>query len=209
MNRIVSFPILISFFICGCASSKFTYTPLKENPTIQNSIIVNQSKNVVWKKLIQGLGTNFFVINNLDKESGLINVSYSGDPELYVDGGEIHYYFSNARGERNYTFPASRKFAQYETMVNGKYAALTRNLSLEGRINILVNEIDSLQTSVTVNTKYILTLDIMGQDAVGNPFLPYSEVFSFNTGESIKNKGGAEFRSSGILENSILHLVTK
>ena len=59
---------------------------------VSNTITVNKSKEEVWKELIPQIGKNFFVINNLDKESGIINISYSGDPERYIDCGEIYSY---------------------------------------------------------------------------------------------------------------------
>lgn len=199
--------LFFSFLFYGCVSSKFTYTPPKEIKRIENTIVVNSSKDAVWKKLIQGIGTNFFVINNMDKESGFINISYSGDPEKFVEGGELHHYFSNARGERNYIFPGSRAYTQYETMIDGSLCVLTRKLDLDGRMNVLVSEIDSLQTSVTVNTKYIITMNVSGQDVLGKPLIPHNEVISFNTGQSAKNAGGTEFYSNGEFEEAILKLV--
>ena len=81
--------VIISTSIIGCAG-KLQYFPPQTNPTLNNEVTINKSKEDVWKYLIPMLGKQFYVINNLDKNSGIINVSYGGDPEKYVDCGRIY-----------------------------------------------------------------------------------------------------------------------
>ena len=71
--------VLILTILAGCAG-KFEYTRPTSLPTLNNSVVINKSKDEVWKQIIPMLGKQFFVINNLDKDSGIINISYSGDP---------------------------------------------------------------------------------------------------------------------------------
>ena len=202
----IGFLILLITFT-GCVSSNYTYKPPEQMPRIENKITVNENKEKVWNKLVQGIGTNFFVINNMDKQSGFINVSYSGDPEKYVEGGELHFEFSNLRGERKYDFPATKAYAQYEQMINGSLCALTRTMDLDGRMNVLINEIDSSHTSVSVNTRYILTMNITGTDVMGHSLQPYQQTITFNTGQSGKSAGGGVYYSNGEFERAILDLV--
>ena len=187
----------------GCVSSNYTYKQPKPLLKIESTIAVNESKEKVWNKLVQGIGANFFVINNMDKQSGFINVSYSGDPEKYVEGGDLHFDFSNLRGKRNYDFPATQAYAQYETMINGSLCAITRKMELDGRMNILIGEIDSSHTSVSVNTRYVLTMNLTGTDVEGHNLQPYQETITFNTGHSGKSSGGGEYYSNGEFERSI------
>ncbi|MFH0733591.1 MAG: hypothetical protein V1773_04500 [bacterium] len=201
------FLILIGFALTSCISHKFIYTPPKEVKKVESNIILNEPKKVVWNKLIKGVGANFFVINNLDKESGFMNISYSGTPEDYIDAGQLHFYFSNARGPRDYIFPASKSQAQYETWLNGTLCIINRKLDLDGRININVNEIDSLQTMVSVNVKYIITMNSTGEDISGKTLMPYSEIISFNTGGNATSSGGTIFYPNGKLEKCILDMV--
>ncbi|MFZ0050306.1 MAG: hypothetical protein WAK96_00895, partial [Desulfobaccales bacterium] len=93
--------VTMILILSGCAG-KLDYAAPSPTSTINNSIIVDKSKDEVWKTIVPALGKKFFVINNLDKESGIINVSYKGDPEQYVDCGRITSYVANARGERTY-----------------------------------------------------------------------------------------------------------
>ncbi len=199
--------ILSGLLATGCVSSKFSYKPPEAIIPIENKVVVSGTKETVWVKLVQGIGTNFFVINNMDKQSGFINVSYVGDPEKYVYGGDLHFYISNARGERNYDFPAARSFTQYEKMMDGSLCSITRKLDLEGRMNVLVNEVDSAKVSVTVNTRYILSLNVTGSDVMGHYIAPRQETISFNTGQSAKLSGGTMFYSNGELEKTIINLV--
>src|SRR5262245_17756488 len=133
--------IALALFISACAG-ELMYEPPSASSSRPNLKQLSKSKDAVWDALIPALSKQFFVINNLDKSSGLINVSYSGDPLSYVDCGMIHSYVKNARGERNYNFPASKTSQSYEVMVNGQLFGVRRNVSLEGRMNIIVSQAD-------------------------------------------------------------------
>ena len=76
--RLANIMIVVSMGVVGCVSGKVNYIP----PTgvqEKNSIILQQSMDEVWTKMIDGIGDSFFVINNIEKDSGLINVSYSNE----------------------------------------------------------------------------------------------------------------------------------
>jgi hypothetical protein len=85
--------ILVSLTACA---GKVEYLRPNIGVPIANTRAVDMSRDELWTRLIPELGKRFFVINNLDKASGLINISYTGDPELYVDCGRITSYVKNA-----------------------------------------------------------------------------------------------------------------
>ena len=203
------FFILAVVALTGCVAGKHSYTPPASTgmSASQNWKEVDRPKDEVWKDLIAGLGAEFFVINNLDKSSGFINVSYSGDPQQYVDGGEYDFMVSNLRGKRDYRFPAAKANTEYEIFQNGILMTLTRQLNLEGRINVIVTEVSRDRTKVQVNTRYILTLSVSGHDATGRPLRPSSSNITFNTGTSAHSSAGTVFRATGELEHSILAMV--
>lgn len=87
MNRIV--PIFALIFLAGCAG-KVTYTPPTQVDREPNVKKVFVSKRDLWPGFIKSLSSKFFIINNIDESSGLINVSYSGRPENYVSCGTPH-----------------------------------------------------------------------------------------------------------------------
>lgn len=207
MKKLISF-LFIIIIVSSCAH-KFQYTQPKMNYNVIKSKTVNMSKDQVWKKIISKLSETFFVINNIDKESGLINISYSGDPQKYVDCGEIYSYIENLRGKRTYQFPASSAHQEYEIWED-QLMPVKRNMSLEGRINIVVQEIEPEKTQVSVNSKYIITKEFSVYRTDYNTYQGFwqksSETFSFNTGGK-GTQSSIECICNGELEKSILDLI--
>lgn len=151
------------------------------------------------------------MINNLDKASGLINISYSGSPESSIDCGRVYSYVSNARGERTYDFPAAQAEAHYEVMGDGLYH-INRKMSLEGRINLIFEPVSVNKTKVTANTKYVVTRSTVVRSVAGGLPNTGTNTITFNSG------GGASFpvsssgsattcRSTGKLEQDVLNSV--
>jgi len=212
--RTTSFSSLIGIllFLSACAG-KFQYYPPDTEPPSQNSIVIDLSKDELWNKAIPALAKGFFVINNLDKDSGIINVSYSGNPEKYVDCGQVESYVKNARGARTYKFSASSAQQSYEVM-DMKYGAgllfFSRKMDLEGRINIIVEEFTAKRSRVTINAKYVLTKSMTArntQGAVSN----FSDTISFVSGQQARFPSGNAFagtlcQPSGNLEEEILEV---
>ena len=194
--------------LASCAG-KIQYLPPVGTVQSHNSIKINMSKERLWKRIIPALARSFFVINNLDKDSGIINVSYSGDPEKYVDCGRIKSYVRNLRGERTYDFSASKANQQYEAMDkrSGALYFLERQMSLEGRINIIVEEISANECKITVNTKYVLTKSISIKQAGGGLTRHRTNTISFVTGQTAKFPSGTICRPNGILESEILSIL--
>lgn len=209
MKSSIRLILLISLIsLCGCVSSDRNYAPPSSKATVApNFKEVERSKDEVWNELVAGLGAQFFVINNMDKASGFINVSYSGDPEKYVDGGELYFQVENLRGPREYRFPGSKASVQYETFRNGVLMSVFRRLSLNGRMNVIVSEPASGRTRVTVNTRYVLTLNVTGQNVMGQPSMPHNETISFNTGGEAKLAAGTTFKPTGEFEAAVLSVV--
>lgn len=207
MKKALYFLFFATFLIVGCVSNNFIYTPPNTYKMQTNSAIINKSKDQVWKQLITGLGKEFFVINNMDKDSGFINISYSGDPERYIDGGELYFMVENLAGKREYRFPASKKYARFETVINNSLLVLERKLSLEGRMNIIIAELEPSKSSVTVNTRYILTQTTAGRNVLGEYMPQNVQTISFNTGGSATNQGGTIYRANGKFEEKVLSII--
>lgn len=201
-----SMAALAAFLLSGCITGRLDVVPPKPVEQGDHSVVVNRNRSEVWAAAIPRLGKAFFVINNLDQSSGLINVSYSGDPERFIDGGTITSMVENAWGPRTYTFPASRARQVYEQYANGTLVGIDRRMSLEGRINIILEELQKDQTRVTVNVRYILTKTVTAQ-AVGGPPGTNTETISFDSGKKgTFIAGGKEFDywPSGRLEADVL-----
>lgn len=215
MLRTRMVPVLVGLLLLAACAGKMQYIPPTVNPTTQNFLALDNSKEDIWKTIIPALGKSFFVINTLDKSSGIINISYSGDPERYVDCGRINSYVRNARGERTYDFPASRAQQSYEVMDmehGGGLIFVDRKMNLEGRINIIIEEGSPVTSRITVNTKYVLTKSGTLRNVQGASD-HFTDVISFVSGQQATFPGSGAFsgtvcKANGMLEKEILAILT-
>ena len=77
------------------------------------------------------------MINNLDRESGYISISYSGNPEDFVDCGSVQ--FHNATTDYNYNVASQTS-----------PWATARQVELSGRINVRASPATGSETKVSV-----------------------------------------------------------
>ncbi len=197
--------LYVTVLLASCAH-EFKYTPPTTEPVLSNSTIVNKSKDEVWKEIVPALGKTFFVINNLDKDSGLINISYSGDPEKYIDCGYIHSYVKNLAGARIYDFAASKAYQQYEELSGAGLFYVVRKMDLEGRMNIIIEELDASRTRVTTNTKYVVTKTSDIRNVEGY-VTKYNDTVTFNSGQRGTFPQGTICQCNGNFEQEVLSLL--
>ena len=107
---------LAAVLLAACAGKVDYVRPSVAVAQGSNTKTVPRAREAVWTSSVPEIGKQYFVINNIDKASGLINVSYSGDPERFIDCGLITSYVKNARGERTYSFQGSKAQQEYEIM---------------------------------------------------------------------------------------------
>lgn len=198
--------VLICLSVSGCVSGQTTYTPPAPAQPATQTVTINRGRADVWRVLIPELGKTFFVINNLEQSSGFVNVSYSGNPERFVDCGLIISDVSNLRGARSYKFPAASAEERYEITSGTTLYGVTRSMALEGRVNIILEEVSSTVTRVTVNTRYVLTRRLV-YTAVGGASTSDTDVITFGSGERATFDGGTVCQSTGALEGQVLGLI--
>ena len=92
------------------ASSNFVYKPPETIIPIENkSTISHTTKDKIWSKLIQGIGANFLSLitwtNNLASST---SATRETQKNMFMVG-QLHYHFSNLRGNWDYIFPANKK----------------------------------------------------------------------------------------------------
>ena len=198
------FIVLGCLGISACATSKIDYTA----PTItkiNNVSEVNEPFDDVWKRLVKNLSADFFVINNIEKESNIINVSFSASPpSRYVDCGTSRREFSNARGENVYIYNPSDSAKYTLTNNQGHLFNAVRSTNLTGSINIYVAENDN-STSISVNAKYVIKGGVKFYNAYNN--FAGEEQWSLNLSTNqpqLKNENGVTCVSTGVIESKIL-----
>jgi hypothetical protein len=165
----------------------------------------------VWKSAVPALERQVFVINNIDQESGLIDLSYSGNPEQYVDCGQVRIEYS---GNGPIVFPGARGNQGYQTITPmGGVFKVVRRMALESRINLIFEEPQPGRTVITVNTRYVLNRDLEAMQIGGPPHHQVRHTVNFNSNEaghfpSTQDGGdGLVCKATGGLEESILTLI--
>jgi hypothetical protein len=204
--------VTLCFLLTGClASGSGNYRPPAEafkDQGFQNSITIDKPFDEVWAKGISNIGKSFFVINTIEKDSGIINISYSGKPEDYIECGTITSEVTDASGnKRTYVFDANRSFYRYQCVEQGRSGFgtphpvllnITRSVSLEGRFNVVVQKINNTSTIVSVNGRYIVTKDI-NTDSTAPQFFrggTMKDTINFNS------KGCERFPGAGNFEGT-------
>jgi len=233
---IIYFMIIgVLFLFSGCTklgTNSLKYEkPLSTNLPNNNKII-NKPFDKVWDNLVSELATSFFVINNIDKESRIINISFhSNTPNQFVDCGKTTRNFSFNKQTETYSYDTAEsssfkhagKWGPYQNLPS--VLDLNRKVSLDGRINIYIAPLDENTTKISVNVKYILLINLSGTFTGYNAFgevsqqntpVPYSHTCSFNTNEISTENWSIEANpsyttclSKGVLEKKLLNMAYK
>lgn len=232
MSYRVSAILLMAIFITGCATQGISSFKSTNNAPIQinNEIVVSKPQSQVWDILVKELSKSFYVINNIDKESRIINISFSSSsPSEYVDCGKTHRTYTQGDKTETYDYdvagPAIFKIAtvRQEHPSFANYIIIRREPILDGRSNVYVapDEKDNGKTIMTVNTRYVWTIKVKGeafaQHANGNVFsrgrLPEeTSTVTFNTNKYGQHEMGDGSKitcfSKGKLEKDILDMIS-
>ena len=188
--------------LVGCASGSGSYSHPLGTGVVENSIVIQQPRHKVWDKAVANLGKEFFIINNMDRSSGFINLSYTGSPVNYVNCGNL----DGSINGMEYSIPVVEN-KQFDLASNGILVKTVQSSSLEGRVNLILED-QGKSTKVTANTKYIVSRDV-------KMFIPMDgrnghEVQTANfstTTDGTLQPGVAVCRATGDLEGKILDLV--
>jgi hypothetical protein len=190
----------------ACATSTNYSPPTKV--AVNNSVKINKPFEAVWDQLVKELSADFFVINNIDKNSRIINISFSSSrPSDFIDCGST---------SRSSSHPLVNGVAQYNTADSTGYRTsnqigqlfdVNRSTRLEGRSNIYVAP-DGPGTSVIVNTKYVLDIKTAVSTLDGRPAGQASKTIDFSTKTPSLSSGTEPgCATKGVIEAKILSFV--
>jgi len=185
----------VALAFSGCSAvPRLSSTFESEPPTqhhFENERYFDRPFEEVWDELVEELAKGFFVINNIEKASRIINVSFSiADPGDYVDCGRSHRTFASGKTTENYDYDISASCV-YKIGRNVELSAVTntmrRETDLEGRVNIYVAP-KGEGTLVTVNARYVFKTTASGIYEVQAPLAthrgtvnPTSATVNFDT----------------------------
>jgi hypothetical protein len=158
---------VVMLSLTSCVSVKAIYTPpIVDNSPLEYSKIINKPFDEVWDALINYSASTFFGIENFEKDSGLLTLSFgASNPQNYVTGGH---------------WKADVVYGMNELHFDGdyvEYLSLHQNGKLTGKMNIVIKKITDSSTQVIVNARYVFSSVVI--DAKGRT---QSNTWSFNTG---------------------------
>ena len=206
--------IVCAFGTAGCASSTLEYTPPAIHSQVKTERLIPIDFSEFWDAYVAELSKTFFVINNIEKESRIINVSFNANtPGEYIDCGysnRTSSHFSTGKKSFNYEVADS---SYYQAGVRGTNILwnVNRSTSLDGRINIFMAP-ESDQTLLRVNALYVWSVNVSGITHLGEtqPHLFPSITVTLSSGKAgEKGEQGEKIqcRSKGVLEKVLLELV--
>lgn len=227
--------VTASLILTGCVGVG-TYTANYTEPVakeIENKKLINESFDVIWDRVVANLSESYFVINNIDKQSRLINLSFSTDsPEEYINCGESYRTFSFNKRNETYTYQTAESTSfklPHKWGPNNNLPAVTNvtiDTSLEGRVNIYLAPIEQNSTRFSTNVRYVFTTSVSGISYGYNMYgtlirkdnmtaIPNANtVTSFNTGKIGISKryndvDDVKCQSKGVLEEQLLNMAKK
>ncbi|HVN63085.1 MAG TPA: hypothetical protein VMT58_00500, partial [Candidatus Binataceae bacterium] len=86
-------------WLAGAQCNEIYYTPPPELGENRNSGVANQPLDQVWPRIIAQIGKSGFKLLRTSKKSGMIELRYVGNPEPYVNCGQLH---GNGDPDMNY-----------------------------------------------------------------------------------------------------------
>ncbi len=148
-------------FSCSPPVVQYSVPPPKLNTF---TLLIEQDYDTVWRALIDHVSQSSFAISNFEKDSGLITLTFSASPNIYVDCGDW-----NVQG--NALVPAFQ----------GSYVQWLEkhtSVGLSGKMNVSVYKMTETVTRIRVNARYILTSTYMEGDK------PIINTWTFDSGSS-------------------------
>ncbi|MBI5021446.1 MAG: hypothetical protein HZB59_08425 [Ignavibacteriales bacterium] len=150
-------PLLV--ILIGCGSSKYIPPTIIAVPPNTFAQTFDRSFDSTWSTVIQYVGTSSFHIDNFEKASGLITLSFtSTNPSELISGG-----YWETKGKTEF----SGDYVDYLVQHADAY--------LQGTMNIIVVPVANDKTRISVKTSYTFTATIPDEGTY---------IWSFDTGSS-------------------------
>ena len=150
----------------GGSAARATASARRPAPAV-NEIVVDRPFDETWDLLVRRLSESFFVVNNISKESRLINLSFSSaDAQLYVDCERTQRTFEKGRDVETFDYAVAEdgRYMTSRQLTPNAYAhyQIQRRSSVEGRIDVYMAP-EEPGTRLTVNTRYIFGMRATGR----------------------------------------------
>lgn len=203
----------VSIVLASCASSSATYVNSSPH-NIENKAVIDKPFETTWNEFVSRASEDFFVVNNISKESRFINMSVSsGNPSRYVDCGRYKGEYTLGSHKEIYDNNLADSF-QYHHAVGLEVWQINWNTSLDSRINVYMAPIGN-KTEIKVSAKYVLDARVDQYETIyRRPGASSNLSFVFDSNNSDtgtykqgKNSYSVTCRSRGVVESNLIHLV--
>ena len=165
--------LIMTIILSSCAVEKDKLTenfgeyvpPNIEDTDFTNFAITNKNFEETWNSVINFVNDSFFKIENLEKDSGLLTLSFgSKEAENFIDCGYFEYtlFFTGEEFKGSYI----------------DYAKSGLLAVLEAKMNINIRKINNESTKVSINTNYTFST----QHALGYYDPKLNQTYSFVSG---------------------------
>ena len=165
--------LFITILLSSCAVEKEKLTenigkyvpPNIDDTDFKNSTISNKSFDETWNSLIDFVNDSFFKIENLEKDSGLLTLSFGAkEAEKFIDCGDFEYtlFFTGEEFKGSYI----------------DYAKSGLLGVLDAKMNINIERIDNESSKISINTNYTYST----QHALGYYDPKLNQSYSFESG---------------------------
>jgi len=143
-NHFLRLANTLLLLLIGCTSAKYTAPMVTVMPASSFSRTIDKSFDSTWSAAIQYIGTSPFNIDNFEKASGLLTLSFtSTNPAELISGG-----YWELKGHKNFS-------GDYVD-----YLAQTADALLQGTINVIVVQLEPNKTKVSVKASHNFTATI-------------------------------------------------
>ena len=165
--------LVMTILLSSCAVEKEKLTenigkyvpPNIDDTNFKNSTISNKNFDETWNSVIDFVNDSFFKIENLEKDSGLLTLSFGAkEAEKFIDCGDFEYtlFFTGEEFKGSYI----------------DYAKSGLLAVLEAKMNINIEKIDNESTKISINTNYTYST----QHALGYYDPKLNQTYSFESG---------------------------
>ena len=195
---LLSLIITILFSSCAVKQNRDVgkyFPPNIDDTNFKNSVITNKNFDDTWTSVIDFVSGSFFNIENFEKDSGLLTLSFgSRDAENFIDCGDF---------ELN-TFTGQEFRGSYIDFATRRLKAV-----LVAKMNINIRKIDNESTKIRINTNYMFTTRSGGR-------YDRSQTYSFISGgyetKNVINPVSGSIptrtcKSTNFAENAILNVI--
>lgn len=205
--------------LAGCAapggppastgSGGVQYRQPEAAPESRFSRTVDKPREAAWKTLAAGVDKSPFALQGANREGGAVTLTYSGDPERYVDCGRVVSLVKQGGAKREYDFPASRAHQRYEIAGKKGVYVVDRKMALEARIQLVLEEAGAHRSRARAKGYYTLTrtLSVRKTGSAGGDTTTGAVRFESDASGVFHVGGGTVCRATGRLEADALGLI--